>query len=346
MAVGSSAFVGNSRESVLPDPGIFRPRGILRNRHVQSVLPSVRLRGASVRRAAKQVLEAAVPVVLDCGDGVRLSGEWSGTAGADRPLVVLIHGWEGSIDSLYLVALAARLFDGGCNVFRLNLRDHGGSQHLNRELFHSCRLSDATGALKAIQRQFPDSSLSVAGFSLGANFALRLARAAPAEGISLHRVLAVSPVLDPRRTLEALEQGWPLYRYYFIRKWRRSLLRKAACFPGEYDFSVLGDLRTLTEMTAYFVERYTEFPSLEDYLLGYALVGDRLRGLSVPSLLIAAADDPIIPAADLCRLEGGDALQIVRLEHGGHCGFFRDWRLGSWVDDPALRLFAPHGAVE
>ena len=327
---------------VLDETAAFRPPGVLRNAHVQSVLASLRIRAAAVRRRAEPMLAAAVEHVLDCGDGVRLAGAYSAGPGGGRPLAVLIHGWEGSSDSLYLVSLGARLFAAGYDVFRLNLRDHGNTQHLNQELFHSCRLSDATGALRAIAHLLPDRPLMLAGFSLGGNFALRVALRAPAEGIDLSSVLAVSPVLDPRRTLAALESGWPVYRHYFMRKWRRSLLRKAELFPDAYDFSAIRGLASLTAMTAFFVERYTGYPSLEEYFLGYALVGDRLRGLSVPSLLIAAEDDPIIPAADLDNLESNSALRVLRLRHGGHCGFFAGWGLSSWVENQAVQLFDSH----
>ena len=339
MAVGRSDVADDPVGFDVPDPDEFRPTGVFCNRHLQSVLASLRIRSAMVRRRAAPLLQSSVDMVLECGDGVRLAGAHSAAPGEQRPLVVLIHGWEGSADSLYLVSLGARLFAAGYDIFRLNLRDHGNTHHLNRELFHSCRLSDATGALRALARRFPGRPLMLAGYSLGGNFALRVGLNAPAEGVDLNAVLAVSPVLDPRRTLAALESGWPIYRYYFMRKWRRSLLRKAELFPDAYDFSDIHELESLTAMTAFFVERYTGYPSLEEYFLGYALIGDRLRGLSVPSLLIAAEDDPIIPAADLDSLDRGSALRVLRSRHGGHCGFFDGWRLSSWVEDRAVDLF-------
>ncbi len=339
-----SGVLDDSAAFRVPEPDEFRPPRILRNPHLQSVLASAGIRAAAVRRRAEPMLAAAVDHVLDCGDGVRLAGTFSAGPGGGRPLVVLIHGWEGSADSLYLVSLGARLFASGYDIFRLNLRDHGNTQHLNRELFHSCRLSDATGALRAIARRFPGRPLMLAGFSLGGNFALRVAERAPAEGIGLNSVLAVSPVLDPRRTLVALDSGWPLYRHYFMRKWRRSLLRKAELFPDVYDFSAIRGFDNLTAMTAFFVERYTGYPSVEEYFLGYALIGNRLRDLDVPSLLIAAEDDPIIPAADLDDVDHGGALRVLRLRHGGHCGFFDGWGLSSWVEDQAVHLFNCHRA--
>ena len=63
----------------------------------------------------------------------------------------------------------------GFEVVRLNLRDHGATHHLNRELFHSCRLPEVVGAVRALALRFPGMPLVLAGFSLGGNFMLRVA---------------------------------------------------------------------------------------------------------------------------------------------------------------------------
>src|SRR5438045_9087201 len=93
-------------------------------------------RGRVLERAAP-LLAAQREVLLDCGAGVRLQCFVSGPAeGPGRP-VVLLHGWEGSADSLYLLSLAQLLFEQRFEVVRLNLRDHGETHHLSRELFRS-----------------------------------------------------------------------------------------------------------------------------------------------------------------------------------------------------------------
>src|SRR5690606_25045705 len=86
----------------------------------------------------------------------------------------------------------------------------------------------------------------------------------------------------------------------------------------------------------FFVERYTEFPDLESYLNGYSVTGDVLRNLSVPTWLIAARDDPVIPIEDLDDVARSDALRITLAPRGGHCGFLEDFRLGSWLDRSVL----------
>jgi predicted alpha/beta-fold hydrolase len=114
------------------------------------------------------------------------------------------------------------------------------------------------------------------------------------------------------------------------------LRAKAAAFPERYDFGSLERFRTLTETTEFFVREYTEFPTLDDYLEGYAITGSALADLSVPTLLINAADDPVIPSSDLERLARVDALKVMQLRKGGHCGFVDSYALRSWVDGRIL----------
>jgi predicted alpha/beta-fold hydrolase len=305
-------------------PDVFAPPPWLRNRHVQSVyasLPHYRLR---IARRARELVAASRRTVVDCGDGVRLLALHAAQPDdtrATRRLVVVLHGWEGSANSLYALAIGQALYARGCDVVRLNLRDHGGSEDLNPELFHSCRIDEVVGAIKRLHDDHPRHRLQLVGFSLGGNFALRVAARARTAGIALSRVVAVCPVLDPAHTLAALDQGLPIYRSYFLQAWRRSLRRKKAAWPERYELGDMLRLATLTEMTAQLVARYTEFPALGDYLRGYALVGAALESLDVPSHLIAALDDPIIPAADLERVARTAALTVTGVRLGGHCGF-------------------------
>ena len=186
-------------------------------------------------------------------------------------------------------------------MVRLNLRDHGESHHLNAELFHSCRLEEVLNAVAVLHRRFPGERLYLGGFSLGGNFALRIAARAPASRDSRSsRLRPCAPCWIPRSTMTALDDGLLHYRLYFIRKWRRSLELKREAFPDLYDFGELERFRTLRGMTDYFVCNYTEFPDLETYLRGYAVTGERLARLEVPTEILLADDDPVIPVRRRC----------------------------------------------
>ena len=303
----------------------FLPRWWLRGQHLQSILPSLPGRRPFVERRAAPVLAASREYLLDCGQGVRLQAFHSAHPSRDRvtqpTLVVLLHGWEGNAQSLYVLSLAQSLYERGFDVVRLNLRDHGDTHHLNRDLFHSCRLDEVIGAISAIQSQFVTNRLALAGFSLGGNFMLRVAAEAPRVGLRIHRAIGISPVLDPATTLDALEQGAALYRWYFVRKWTRSLRRKQQAWPGEFDLE--------------------ELMASEDYFAGYAITGDRLADLRVPATLVTALDDPIIPAADLVRVARPSQLKIITTKTGGHCGFFESFNGPSWIDRLVLGEIDP-----
>jgi predicted alpha/beta-fold hydrolase len=314
----------------------FKPPIGLRHRHIQSLLAGWPFRQHWLGRQASRLLAAAEDEIVDCGHGVRLLGHYSPQVAPGRGLVILLHGWEGSAAASYVLSTGGRLYNAGFDVFRLNFRDHGDTFALNKDLFHSCRIDEVVGAIRSIAAAHPAPTTFLVGHSLGGNFALRVAARAPAAGIELTRVVAICPVLRPQSTMRALEQGLWVYRDYFLRRWRRSLKAKAACFPDLYDFGDLRRFATLTATTEFFATRYAGFPDLESYLGGYAVTGNALAELSVPTRIIAAADDPVIPIEDLADVAMTDALTVDVFPRGGHCAFLESYRLRSWLDRAVL----------
>jgi uncharacterized protein len=248
----------------------------------------------------------------------------------------MLHGWEGDANAMYMLALARRLLARGFEILRLNLRDHGGSQDLNPGLFHSCLLPEITGAVRRAQQMFSGLPLHLAGFSLGGNFLLRVAADAPQTGLGIASVVAISPVLEPRATLAAIESGPRIYRRYFVRKWADSLRAKQRAWPQLYRFDNLDQFVSLRQMTAELVARHTDFGTLEEYLDGYSITGQRLAGLAVPATIITAMDDPIVPVADLKRIVASANLRARVTPFGGHCGFLNGLGGDTWAEQAVV----------
>jgi hypothetical protein len=316
----------------------LRPPLWLRNPHVQSILATTFVRRPRIEHEAAPLVGAARELLLDCGDGVRLQCFISRPPQSNGSPVLVLHGWEGSAESIYVLSLARLLFERGFEVVRLNLRDHGETHHLNRDLFHSCRLPEVIGAVRALQGHFPGRPLCGVGFSLGGNFLLRVAARARASSLDLARIIAISPVLEPTETLVALETAMPGYQGFFVRKWRRSLRKKQAAWPGSYDFEEVGG--GLREMTAELVRRHSEFATLEEYLNGYSITGERLASLAVPADILTSLDDPMIPAGALARLAHPAALTVTVTRYGGHCGFIESLAGPTWAERFVLGLLA------
>ncbi|GAB1594885.1 YheT family hydrolase [Lysobacter claricitrinus] len=312
-------------------PAEFAPPWWLRDAHIQTVLGTSPLRRYLGQRRLAARGARTTPHLIDAGDGVRLSGLHDEPGdGASKGLALLLHGWEGSVDSSYMRLTAAELLARGWSTFRLNFRDHGDSHHLNEQIFHSNRIDEVVRAALEVARRFPADRMVAAGYSLGGNFTLRLALRASAAGLRLERVAAVCPVLDPAKTMHAMDRGFGLYRRYFEHKWRVSLMRKRELFPHLLHL----DDRTLSQrlrpLTEWLVERHTDFGTLENYFDGYTLAGDRLAALDVPAEILTAADDPVIPVDDFEQLTLAPSTRLTITPRGGHCGFLRNARLDGF----------------
>ena len=314
----------------------FRPPWPLRSGHIQTMLSSSGVRRLLLPAAAKTVSQGAEPVVVDGGNGVRLSGAYAAQSSRPEPrgLAVLFHGWEGSVDSTYVLQTGSRLLADGWDIFRLNFRDHGDSHGLNEALFHSCQLDEVVHALGDIARRWPARPLVLAGFSLGGNFALRVAMHTSLVGIPLSYVLAVCPIIDPAVGLFSLEESAPwFYQAYFMRKWRHSLLTKQKAFPEHQYFEMSEMKQHLRGLTEALVLRHTDFKSLQQYLDGYSVAGDIMQAMQIPATILTARDDPVIPVRSFEQLELPPNIELDIAPYGGHCGFIRDFGMTSFTDD-------------
>lgn len=318
----------------------FNPKPWARNPHLQTIFSSLRIRAMDRNLMA----DRAAAMIVDGGDGVRLRGYWSRQArGMSSGLILLLHGWEGSSDSTYIRHTGRYFFERGFDIFRLNLRDHGDSHHLNEGLFHSARIDEVFNATRFISSLSGDRPFFIIGFSLGGNFGLRIARRHTAEPIAnLARVFAVSPVLNPLRATLAIDQGFFLYRSYFVKKWKKSLKRKQALFPDRYRFDDILRLDTCMEITDAVIPRYSPFRNHEEYFRTYTLLGPVFEDLAVPVTIITSADDPVIPVEDFYSLRGNRYLEVKIEPYGGHCGFLDPFPWGSWYERYIDRRMKEH----
>ena len=319
---------------ILDEP--FDPLPILRNHRLQTFLASFRLRalGRNPMRSSSR------PMILQTGGGTRLLGVLSKHHDSRaKGMVVLIHGWEGGADSTYMLTAGRMLFRNGYDLFRLNLRDHGGSHHLNEGLFFATLFREVFRAVRQVADLAGGLPVFLVGFSLGGNYALRIARHCAVDGIPrLRHVLSVSPVLNPSDATDRIERD-PMILRYFLKKWKRSLRRKQALFPRRYDFSGVLRLGSIREITSMLLSAYTEFDHPDEYFDSYALKGRALVDIPVPTTILTAADDPIIPVGDFHRLRRNDLTRLVVHTHGGHLGFIENLSMACWHERKMVQLF-------
>lgn len=312
-----------------------------RNQHLQSLLATFKLRRNQLKRQAQALIDNSHESIIQCHDDIKLQSFYTPAKSKQAPLAILIHGWEGSHESLYLLSAANTLYQLGFSVVRLNLRDHGSSHHLNPELYHSNRLDEVVQAVKVLQQQHQPDKLLLCGFSLGGNFALRVTNRAKEAGIALAKTIAICPALDPADILIKLETSIPLYMKYFMYKWKRSIRKKQELFPDMYDLEK--DLQTdsMRDLTEKLVKYYGEYQSINDYFDGYNICGDRLLQIESPTTILMSKDDPIIDYQGLYTLPDSPHIHRYLTEQGGHCGYIKNYRLQSWMDDFIIEQTRP-----
>ena len=313
----------------------YIPPHIFRNGHANTIAASSVLRKLYAQRASQKLRKESKKVILDLEDDVRLLG-FANQVDDHRPLVLMLHGWLGCADSVYILPLAAALYEKDFNVFRLNFRDHGHTQQLNKDLFHSCRLQEILHATQKVKQLIPHRDFFIIGHSLGGNFALRVGAQAQAFNLNIKKIFSICPVMDPERALNETKNMSKIYTMYYLGRWKNMLEKKHKYFPNKYDLTVIKQQTDLNEMTEQLLLQHTEYNSLKEYLAGYSITGDRLKTLSINSDVYIALDDPVIPASDYKNLYASDYLNVHLTEYGGHCGYMNGFFNKNWLDNKII----------
>ncbi len=270
-------------------------------------------------------------LVFPMANGDRLSGSLHRTAEpANRPTVVLIHGFTGCADSAYMLASARHLLASGYPVLRLNLRGAGPIRHGCRELYHAGRSDDFRRAIGEFAHELYGNGLAAVGFSLGGNMLLKYlgeeGAAAPFDA-----AISVSAPIDLALATRRISAP----RIWFYHRWlvantKRDWLSGPTTLDGR-QLDAVRRSRSLYGLDDEVVGPLNGFAGADDY---YERCGAKrfLAAVKVPTLLIHAGDDPWIPAAMYRRIDwaANDNLWAVITPSGGHVGFHG--RGGRWHD--------------
>ena len=298
----------------------FQPHPLLRNGHAQTLAAWAwpgRVRPEETRGDETRLFEVE--------PGVRLLARcrWHADR-SPRPTVILVHGLGGSADAPYILGAARLAYGAGANVVRLNQRNCGGTEDLTPTLYHSGMSGDLAAVARELASRDGLEHILVAGFSMGGNLALKMAGEMGEDAPPyLMGVCAVSPALDLAATVANLER--PANRAYektFARGLRRLVVRKKELFPHLYDKRDLARARGVRDFDELYTAPYAGFANADDYYARASAIR-AVRHIRVPTLVIHARDDPLVPFAPLCRPELRDNphISLVAPARGGHVAF-------------------------
>ena len=321
----------------------FVPHKLFRNGHAQTIVATRRLPRYKALRGERVIFEPRL-VEVEPGARVLIKCRWQEER-PKCPTLLLIHGLEGSSESLYMRGTAQKAFRQGFNVVRMNMRNCGDTEHLSHTLYHSGMTGD-------IHRVVADElagreglkEIYVVGFSMSGNMVLRLAGDYGGDAPrALAGFAAVSPSIDLSGCADRIERREnTVYRWSFLRSLRRRVRRKSRLRPELYDARGLWRMRTQRQ----FDERYTAphggFRDAADYYVRASSLPVIAR-IRLPTLIIHAADDPIIPSEPFRdpSIAGNPEVLLVLTARGGHVGFVADSTEGEdryWAENRVVEF--------
>jgi predicted alpha/beta-fold hydrolase len=242
----------------------------------------------------------------------------------DAPTLVLLHGLEGSADAHYMRGIADKGFSAGFNIVRLNQRNCGGTDHLSVGVYNSGLTADPAAVIQELIGEDGLPSITVAGYSLGGNVALKLAgEYGSSPPPQVHAFAAVSPTLDLAACIDALERpsNW-LYQQNFLVALKRRIRRKRRLFPVHYSTAPLPRIRSVRQFDDAYTAPMSGYRDAADYYFRASSL--RVAAdIRVPTLIVTAADDPFVPVEPFRKPEvaGNPAIRLQVTPRGGHCGF-------------------------
>ncbi len=201
--------------------------------------------------------------------------------------------------------------------------------------YHSGDTGDIEFLIKTIKDRYPDVPLGIIGYSLGGNAMLKYLGTV-GTNTKISAAVAVSVPYVLHESAARLSQGWSrVYQYHLLRSLHAKVRSKFVGRTTNFDINKLGTLDTFYKFDDTITAPLHGFQGAEDY---YNQSSSRqyLAGISVPTLLLHALDDPFMTAATIP--DENELPRNVMLEvsaSGGHVGFIGGqypWRPEYWLE--------------
>jgi predicted alpha/beta-fold hydrolase len=303
---------------MLPDASDFGPHPLLKNGHAMTIAAAFVPRRFDIPPAEERLFQ------VDPDSRILGHCHWQPGKRKDAPVIVIVHGLEGSSDSNYVHGIAEKAFHRGFHAVRLNQRNCGGTEALTPTLYNSGMSADYRVVFEELSTLDGFQQIFFAGYSMGGNLVTKMAgEFGAAVPPALRGVCAVCPAIDLAACADALER-WDNYAYQrrFVTGLMSRYARKQQLFPQRYKLNGLGPIRTVRHFDDFITAPHFGFRDAQDYYdhVGAKRVASQIR---VPFLLITAQDDPFVPYSCFlaARINENPAIRFVAPKHGGHCGF-------------------------
>lgn len=335
--LGSPAGSLHQFQQLLKDRS-FRPPFWLRGAHRQTLVGSLMKRDFSW--GWKHSREDFVDLL--CGARVRLVGIWQDLR---RPTVVVVHGTGGSSESTYMKGLSHKAHREGWNAVLPNL--YNTNPALERpKVFHSGSSREFEEIIEQLILKHQVEEIYLAGVSMGGNILLKLlgewGRSHPDQ---VKAAAVISPLVDLRASWKILEKPSNCFvQHHMVTNLKRRVRQGLPSLDGFVDQEALSRARTFRQFDELYTAPLAGFRDALDYYEKASAL-PHLKNIHVPTLLLHALDDPLLPAEPFLapQVRSNPSLEVVLTQRGGHVGFIAKDGQGDldrfWAENRVIDFF-------
>lgn len=308
---------------ILPSSTYRRSR-LLVNGHLETIYPGV-------FRKVKNVDYERERLTLSDGDFVDLDWLENGS----RNLLLLSHGLEGDSSRQYVAGMASYFYKKKWDVLAWNCRSCSGEMNRKLRMYHHGEIGDIGEVIAHALKAKDYERIVLIGFSMGGNISMKYLGVNGKEiPDPVSACVAFSSPTDLKAGAEILDKpSNRLYFQRFLHYLKIKIEKKNEMFPGVVDLENFKKIKVWRDFDEYFTAPLIGLKNAaEFYQIGSAK--NFMAGITIPTLLVNAVNDPILPPAcfptDICQAH--EKIYLEMPEHGGHCGFWRPGQEHAWSE--------------
>lgn len=277
---------------------------------------------------------------VELPDGDFLDLDW--TVRDDGPIVLILHGLEGSSNSKYARGLLKAVHKRGWRGAVMHFRGCSGEPNRMPRGYHSGETGDLACIVDLLRRRKPETPLFVVGFSLGGNVLLKWLGES-GEQAPINAAVAVSVPFLLGESAKRLDRGFSrVYQWGLMRSMCRSVAEKRRRVKLPLRIEDLSALKTFRDFDEHVTAVLHGFASADDYY-NRSSSWQYLKEIQVPTLIIHSSDDPFMTKAMIPQDgELSPAIQLEINDSGGHVGFVGGewpWAPAYWLEGRILQKF-------
>lgn len=313
----------------------FRPSWWCKHRHLQTIFPRLRKQPSLILKHEQ----------LDLPDGDFLDLAWTeDKPDKNTPLIILLHGLEGSVHSPYATGILKTIIDNNWQGVLMHFRGCSGRHNRLDRSYHSGETGDLQAFITILKERFPGRPLAATGISLGGNALLKYL-GEQNKHCPLVAAMAVSVPFDLADGAIALNKGFArFYQRHLIKSLQKKFRDKFKNRPAPVDIDRLHEWTDFYSFDHNVTAPIHGFKSADDY---YTRSSSRqfLKHISIPTYILHSKDDPFMSLKSIPNdAELSPEVTLELTNHGGHVGFIygnSPFHAHFWIEKKLVEFFTP-----